>query len=220
MAFIEISGCIVAILCLWVMPIVLGIKVAKKNHRSLHWMWFGVHPMTGWIALLVLYFAAPQKECPNCGEHSKPHAKVCPYCTVPFDQSAQIDRPRNVRAIVFVTIALILGMAGFFGFTFGLVNSSFKDSGAYQQAVHFASTDRRVIELLGSPVTGGAMASGSISTSGDATGSADLSIPINGPKGAARLYASGTLKAGIWSWQTLEVDPKNGQPRINLLDRK
>jgi hypothetical protein len=118
-----------------------------------------------------------------------------------------------------VATAGVLGLAGFIMFTMNLVESSFKDSGAYQQAIQKASADARVVELLGSPITGGSMSSGSISTSGDATGEADLSIPISGPKGSARLYASGKLHAGVWSWQTLEVDPKNGQPRIKLLSQ-
>ena len=38
----------------WIWPIFLGIKTAKEKGRSPHWMWFGVYPIGGWIALAVL----------------------------------------------------------------------------------------------------------------------------------------------------------------------
>jgi hypothetical protein len=225
MVILQTLGCLTAILCLWALPIYLGIKAAKKNHRSPHWMWLGVHPFGAWIAFLVLQFAAPQKSCSKCGERVKAHAKLCPYCITPFEElpTAQLPSPAEKKRkwvmISGVATAGVLGLAGFIMFTMNLVESSFKDSGAYQQAIQKASADARVVELLGSPITGGSMSSGSISTSGDATGEADLSIPISGPKGSARLYASGKLHAGVWSWQTLEIDPKNGQPRIKLLSQ-
>lgn len=98
------------------------------------------------------------------------------------------------------------------------MNSVFKDNAAYQEALTRCKADQRVIQLLGTPIQEGSFSSGSISTTGDASGSADLSIPISGPKGSARLYASSTLKAGIWTFQVLEVAPQDGKPRINLLD--
>lgn len=226
MGFLQSVGCLLAILCLWVLPVYLGLKAARRNHRSPHWMWFGLHPFGAWIAFLVLQYSAPQKACSQCGERVKAHAKICPYCTTPFGESpapvvlSPSDKKKNWVVIAAVAVAGVVGLAGFTMFTMGLVNSTFEDSGAYQQAIQKASTDSRIVELLGSPISKGSMASGSISTAGDATGEADLSIPITGPKGNARLYASGKLHAGVWSWQTLEVDAKNGQPRINLLVTK
>ena len=38
----------------WIWPIFLGIKAAKEKGRSPHWMWFGLNPLGGWIALAVL----------------------------------------------------------------------------------------------------------------------------------------------------------------------
>lgn len=223
MVYLETLGCLLAVLCLWGLPVLLGIKAAKRNNRSPHWMWFGIHPFGGWLAFLVLQFSKPLKACASCGEKVKAHAKLCPYCMAPFDPiqtpiafSAD-EKKRKWRWGVGVAAVGVLGLVGFIIFTISLLDSSFKKSGAYQQAIQQAQSDTRVIELLGAPISGGAGASGSISTSGDATGEADMSIPISGPKGSARLYASGKLHAGIWSWETLEVDPKNGKPRINLL---
>jgi hypothetical protein len=224
MVILLTLGCLVAILCLWILPVVLGVKAAKRNNRSPHWMWFGIHPLGGWIAFLVLQFAPPQKCCSQCGEKVKAHAKICPYCMTPF---GELQPPPALQAkeqkqkwiwIGSIAGAGVLGIAGFVLFTMSLVVSSFKDSGAYQQALQQAQADPRVVELLGLPITGGSAVSGSISTRGDASGEADLSIPISGPKANARLYLSGKLHAGIWTFQTLEVDPKNGKARINLLN--
>ncbi|HJU84230.1 MAG TPA: hypothetical protein VJ600_08460 [Holophagaceae bacterium] len=68
----------------WVFPIALGVSIAKKKNRSPNWMWFGIHPMMGWITVAVLAGLPPLKECPQCAEKVKAHAKVCPYCMTPF----------------------------------------------------------------------------------------------------------------------------------------
>lgn len=71
-------------IAVWIAPIPLGLRAAKRNHRSPHWMWFGIHPITGWIAFLILRYLPPMKACTNCGENTKAHARVCPYCLTPF----------------------------------------------------------------------------------------------------------------------------------------
>jgi len=45
---------ILALLCVWLLPIVPGIRAARRKGRSPHWMWFAVHPLGGWITWLVL----------------------------------------------------------------------------------------------------------------------------------------------------------------------
>jgi hypothetical protein len=42
----------------WILPIVLGIRAARRKGISPHWMWFGVHPLGGWLAFLILRFGA------------------------------------------------------------------------------------------------------------------------------------------------------------------
>ena len=44
----------------------------------------GVQPMLGWIAFAVLASLPPLKECSQCAEKVKAHAKICPYCLTPF----------------------------------------------------------------------------------------------------------------------------------------
>lgn len=73
----------------WVLPIWLGLRAARRNNRSCHWMWFGFHPIGGWITFAVLASLPPLRICPQCGEKSKSHAKVCPYCMSQFEVQSQ-----------------------------------------------------------------------------------------------------------------------------------
>lgn len=70
----------------WVLPIWLGLRAARRNNRSGLWMWFGFHPIGGWIAFSVLASLPPLKMCPQCGEKAKSHAKICPYCMSRFEE--------------------------------------------------------------------------------------------------------------------------------------
>ena len=38
---------VLIVLGLWVPPIVLGVRVARRKHRSAQWMGIGVHQMLG-----------------------------------------------------------------------------------------------------------------------------------------------------------------------------
>ena len=75
-----IVGGLIALGLFWVLPIVGGLRAARRKNRSPHWMWFGIHPIGGFIAWGVLAAAKPLKECPKCAETLKVHARVCPYC--------------------------------------------------------------------------------------------------------------------------------------------
>lgn len=104
----------------WVLPIWLGLRAARKNNRSGLWMWFGFHPIGGWIAFAVLASLPPLKMCPQCGEKAKSHAKICPYCMSKFDEQTaspvsdvekvQISLPsqeKSLRTTLFVARVLV-----------------------------------------------------------------------------------------------------------------
>ena len=103
------------------------------------------------------------------------------------------------------------GIAIFLVSIFGLLRSS----DAYRLAERRATTDPRVIALLGSPVKSGFLVSGNINLRGS-TGDADLRFPISGPKGKANVHAVATRANGAWTFQTLVVHPARG-PDIDLL---
>lgn len=64
----------------WVLPIAFGVSIAKRKNYSPLWMLFGIHPMGGWIALIVLACLPPRRQCDNCGGFVESHFRLCPFC--------------------------------------------------------------------------------------------------------------------------------------------
>ena len=64
----------------WVLPIMLGVRCAKRKNYSPAWMCFGIHPLGGWIAFIVLSCLPARIQCPNCGGFVQVNFKICPYC--------------------------------------------------------------------------------------------------------------------------------------------
>jgi hypothetical protein len=104
------------------------------------------------------------------------------------------------------------GIALLFSFVFGMM----KSSDVYSQALTRAKASPAVIEALGTPITEGYFTSGSIQETGP-SGSAELSIPISGPKGAATIYLEARESAGQWSFSKLVVEIATPNQRIDLL---
>ena len=75
----------------WVLPISLGIGCAVRKMYSPHWMWFGIHPVLGWIAFIVLAVLPPRRECPACGGLIQVRFRICPYCRNPIGQMPPHD---------------------------------------------------------------------------------------------------------------------------------
>ena len=92
-----ILGALVFIALGWVLPIWLGLRAARKNNRSGSWMWFGFHPIGGWIAFAVIASLPPLRLCPQCGEKAKSHAKICPYCMSKFDEQALLPSGEDMK---------------------------------------------------------------------------------------------------------------------------
>jgi hypothetical protein len=78
---IGFAAVILIIFFFWFIPIWFGLKWAKIKGVSKLWMLFGIHPMTGWIAYLILrYGIDPRKQCDKCKESIKIEAQICRYC--------------------------------------------------------------------------------------------------------------------------------------------
>ena len=113
-------------------------------------------------------------------------------------------------------LLLLLLLAIFVGGILFIVETSFRHSDCYVQALVRARADPQVVEKLGQPIEAGWTAAGSINISGS-SGNADISIPISGPKGKGTLYVVAKKSAGRWEFQTLQVEINGEQERINLL---
>jgi hypothetical protein len=83
---------VVVVVVLWVLPIVLGIRCARRKHYAPQWMWFGIHPLGGWIAFLVLASLPMRLVCGNCGGYVDGQFRLCPYC------HASMSGPANAPA--------------------------------------------------------------------------------------------------------------------------
>lgn len=86
---------VVGTLVAWAAILVAGVRVAKKKNRSPHWMWFGIHPLSGLVALVILLLVKPVARCPRCFGRLPAQAEVCPTCQQDLAQpvSTAIELP-------------------------------------------------------------------------------------------------------------------------------
>jgi hypothetical protein len=99
-----------------------------------------------------------------------------------------------------------------------IVFSAMKSSDIYKDALARAKTHPAVIEALGSPVTEGFLLSGNTNVNG-ASGEANLSIPVSGPKGKGTIYVAATKSLGRWNYSGLVLEIAKTRQRIDLLQR-
>ena len=86
----------------------------------------------------------------------------------------------------------------FVGSVLLIVFSAVKSTDVYKDALARAKAHPAVIEALGSPVTEGFLVSGNTNVNG-ASGEANLSIPIAGPKGKGTIYVAARKSLGRWN---------------------
>ncbi len=97
-----------------------------------------------------------------------------------------------------------------------IVFSAVKSTDVYKDALARAKVHPAVIEALGSPVTEGFLISGNTNVNG-ASGEANLSIPIAGPKGKGTIYVAARKSLGQWNYSGLVFEIAKTHQRINLL---
>lgn len=110
---------------------------------------------------------------------------------------------------------IVAGLVAFVAVVAFVVFASMRKSAPYQEALHRAQNDPRVVAALGSPVNAGLFVSGNIQTQNQ-DGDAKLDIPISGPKGSATLHVVATKMRGRWYYNQIIVTPKSG-PEIDLM---
>lgn len=111
-----------------------------------------------------------------------------------------------------VIVALVAITAGIVYFVFGMIKSSY----VYKNAVQRAESNPQVIALLGSPVETGWWVRGSVNIDND-RGHADITIPLVGPKGEAKIYCVASRSRDDWTFEELKVVPDKGGTTIDVL---
>ena len=97
-----------------------------------------------------------------------------------------------------------------------IVFSAVKATDVYKDALARAKVNPSVIQMLGSPIKEGFLVSGNTNVNG-ASGEANLSIPISGPKGKGTIYVAANKSLGEWNYSGLVVEIEKTHERIDLL---
>jgi hypothetical protein len=135
-----------------------------------------------------------------------------------FDPPSRNWWQRNWKWCVPVLCGSLLALliAGVFALALGVMQIM-RSSTPYQEAVGMAKADPAVVQALGTPVEAGWFNSGKIETH-NGSGHADLQIPLQGPKGKARLYVVADKRGKHWRYETLEVQV-DGSDAVIALDK-
>lgn len=104
-----------------------------------------------------------------------------------------------------VLLVLFGGCVALFAGALGMM----KNTGAYTQAIDRVQSSADAVAVLGEPITAGWMMQGEFNDRG-ATGEADYSLPVSGPRGAGTLYVEARKSAGRWAFRVLMLVPDDG----------
>jgi hypothetical protein len=100
---------------------------------------------------------------------------------------------------------------------FSTITGFVKSSNVYQRAFSTAKTDPEVIAALGSPIQENGIVSGNLNVD-NASGEADLTIPISGPKGNGSIFVKASKSENKWTYSRMAVEVNNSGQEIDLLD--
>jgi hypothetical protein len=112
--------------------------------------------------------------------------------------------------------SILILFVAFVGAIALIVFGALKSTDVYKGALARARVNSVVIEVLGSPITEGFLISGNTNVNG-ASGEANLSIPISGPKGKGTIYVAANKSLGRWNYTGLVVEIAKTHQRIDLL---
>ncbi|KZS39841.1 hypothetical protein AWE51_09340 [Aquimarina aggregata] len=89
-------------------------------------------------------------------------------------------------------------------------------SDPYKEGLAKVQQDEYVIEILGEPIETNGMMQGEISIK-NSVGIANISVPIKGPKGEAKLYVVGNKRNDQWTYSDMYVIISGTDEQIDLL---
>jgi hypothetical protein len=145
---------------------------------------------------------------------SNPPAPPYPLVPGPVKRS-WLDRQGGWKIPLGCLVALLL-ICAFVAILLTVVESSFRKSIVYQEALARAGQSPEVINRIGEPLRPGLVLQGQLNVSGS-SGSAKMEIPISGPRGKATILLDARKLYGAWMFNTLEVHFEGKSEVVNLL---
>lgn len=208
----------------WLGPVIPGIIIAKKKNRSVHWMWLAVWPGAGLWVVIIMSILKPLKVCSVCGKKVDQEAKVCPYCTTPYERIGKPEeKPKIEKSNAMTKLIVVVSIAFAIALIFSVVLISsitaiFTNSEPYKHTINLIRDNPELKEYLGENFDRKGMISGSISTNGDSSGKAVMSFKLKSENGISRVYVDAYKENGIWNYNKIIVYKKQGEPEaVNLL---
>ena len=113
-------------------------------------------------------------------------------------------------------LTLLLFFAAFVLSIILVAFGAIKSTEIYRDALAKAKSHPAVIEALGEPIKDGLFVSGNTNVNA-ASGEANLSIPISGPKGKGTIYVKAEKSLGRWNYTDLVFENQKTRERIDLL---
>jgi hypothetical protein len=114
-------------------------------------------------------------------------------------------------------LSALVVFGAFLALILSIVFGSMKASDPYRLAMDRATASPAVTQALGTPIKAGFFVSGNISVDG-ASGSAELAIPLSGPKGKGTVYVEAKKAVGQWTFSRLVFEAGETKERIDLLE--
>lgn len=152
-----------------------------------------------------------------------PYAGILWYLRLPHVRSAfGLPVPPNaiprkpLKPWVVVTIALsaaVILIALFAVTLLSAIDKLFRQSDIYAMSLDRARNSPCVVAKLGTPIIAKGSINGNLNTQGS-EGTADLEIPVRGPKGSGSLDVSGKEVSGSWHINSLTLMNSQGQIHI------
>jgi len=115
-----------------------------------------------------------------------------------------------VIIILSVLLFLFLLIAGCCTLLYVGVKKAMKSSDVYIMSVQRAQASPCAISKLGQPITAQGMPQGSVNEN-NGSGTADLTIPVNGPQGSGSLHALATRDNSVWTLTSLTLNAGGSQ---------
>jgi hypothetical protein len=120
---------------------------------------------------------------------------------------------RTKTAIVWILGGAVCAFALFFFCVFALVEVMMHASGGYKLALDRVNKSPCAVAVLGSPIRAGWNTTGDTNENGP-NGTANLTIPVTGPKGKASLDLEAKKAEGVWEINSLKLDTDSDELQI------